>query len=232
MRVPLGYPAGRGAPEPVGTEQVGSRGHSGAEQGRAGDRQQPPLMLRSGSWRRLTPGVGLLRAALLPGVGREKAAHARRSSATRTVAPWSVPQRQPIPGSASGQTCCGGRPAAQADRWARARGGEAARALSGVGAGGWRQSSAAVWRKSRVWLVSRPCPGSTHAGVLPCEGASCAVRLVRAEATVSPVCQPRPARTGGLARLGGRGTVRPRARSCVCLAPCPSPSPTARWAWR
>jgi hypothetical protein len=46
-----------GTPGPVGTGQVGHRGHSGAEPGRAGDRQQPPLVPRSGSWRRLTPSV-------------------------------------------------------------------------------------------------------------------------------------------------------------------------------
>ena len=40
--------------------QARSRGRSGAEQGLAGDRQQPPLLRRSGSWRRLKPGVRLI----------------------------------------------------------------------------------------------------------------------------------------------------------------------------
>ena len=52
-----GCPAGGDAPGPAGTGQAGSRGRSGAEQGLAGDRQQPPLVPRSGSWRRLKPGV-------------------------------------------------------------------------------------------------------------------------------------------------------------------------------
>ncbi len=42
---------------PIGTRQAGSRGRIGAEQRRAGDRQQPPLVPRSGSWRRLMPSV-------------------------------------------------------------------------------------------------------------------------------------------------------------------------------
>ena len=51
------WPAGGSPPGPVGTGQAGSRGCSGAEQGRAGDAQQPSLVPRSGSWARLTPGV-------------------------------------------------------------------------------------------------------------------------------------------------------------------------------
>jgi len=55
--VPRGGPP-EGAPQgPAGTGQAGSRGRSGAEQRRAGDRQQPPLVPRSGHWRRLTPSV-------------------------------------------------------------------------------------------------------------------------------------------------------------------------------
>ena len=54
-----GCPIGGDALRSAGTGQAGSRGRSGAEQGRAGDRQQPPLVPRSGSWRRLTPGVRL-----------------------------------------------------------------------------------------------------------------------------------------------------------------------------
>ena len=57
----LGCPAGGGAPGPVGTGQVGSRGHSGAEQRRAGDCLQPPLILRFGFRQRLTPSVRCLR---------------------------------------------------------------------------------------------------------------------------------------------------------------------------
>jgi hypothetical protein len=60
----LGCPAGGGAPGPVGTGQAGSRGHSGAEQGLAGDRQQPPLVPRYGSWRRLKPSVRLSEAGI------------------------------------------------------------------------------------------------------------------------------------------------------------------------
>ena len=42
-----------------GDQAGGRRGCSGAEQGRAGDAQQPSLVPRSGSWARLTPGVRL-----------------------------------------------------------------------------------------------------------------------------------------------------------------------------
>src|SRR5438128_398887 len=44
-----------------------------AEQGTGADRLQPPLVPRSGFRRRLTAGVGLLGAALVPGMAQKKA---------------------------------------------------------------------------------------------------------------------------------------------------------------
>ena len=57
--VPQGCPAGGGARRPAGTGQARSRGRSGAEQRRAGDGEQPPLVPRCGCPPRLTPGVRL-----------------------------------------------------------------------------------------------------------------------------------------------------------------------------
>ena len=49
--------AGWDATGPAGTREAESRGRNGAEQRRAGDHQQPPLVPRFGHWWRLTPGV-------------------------------------------------------------------------------------------------------------------------------------------------------------------------------
>jgi hypothetical protein len=52
-----GVPTGASAMEPAGAGQAGTRGRSGAEQGRTGDGLQPTLVPRFGFQPRLTPGV-------------------------------------------------------------------------------------------------------------------------------------------------------------------------------
>jgi len=82
-----------------------------------------PLVPRCGFRQQVSASVGLLRAALLPGVVESKPCPGTTAPDPTSRHLWSSPPRQPVRGQASGAARCGGRAATlRAAWWSRARG--------------------------------------------------------------------------------------------------------------
>ena len=90
-----------------------------AEQGFAGDCLQPTL--RSGFRQRLKPGVGLLRAALLPSVAQKNSRPGRTAPGHPHGVPWVITAPPARPRPTAGETLGNGRAAPRANRWSQAR---------------------------------------------------------------------------------------------------------------
>ena len=227
---------GRGGRSAGGVTTAQPRACSGAQQGRAADCLQPPLLRRCGFRQQLTPSVGLLGAALLPRVARGKS--------------------RPCP--TAGTPPAGRCAATRADRESRTRWRVRCRPQHAGGAVVVASAPAAAWlvacagprwcRRARVWPVSRPRPPGDGRRVegrrLPlrrgrvggsspawgrASGAGCRGRGRQPHRVPSST---RPA-TGGSARPAGRAghgdATRPPPLS---LAPRQPPSLTTHRVWR
>jgi len=197
---------------------------------------------------RLTPSVGLLGAALLPGVAQRKADQAcppYAPYATRPGYPWSSPLYQPVPGPPAGEAPGGGRAAPVRAWWSRAAG--AVCAPSGVQGRrggpwpwprwGWCRALARSGANARAWGWRRlPVTGSTSAvwsgGAVSCAQAWLASPaqgggVRRAPAVAGPQAVPglrSPGATpGGITlprgRAGPGGAMRPRPAGRVSRQP-------------
>ena len=218
-------------------------GNPAPQHGAGGDGPQRTLYGRRGAVRcgpRLSLGVGLLRAALLPGVGQGESracttalCHTRRCP-LGSAAPPALPSLGVRPGPLRRSCCRTYRPVGLCSL------GGAARALSCVGA-----VVVAPGPSSRVAGVACLSPGArARRGQVvprpvPWEGAVCPAlrgRPVgsgcggRGQPSVPCSSRARPAPGASRCQAVGPGMVMPRALPCWCLALCPSPSPKSRWA--
>jgi len=196
----------------------------------------------------LTAGVGLLGAALLPGVARRKTDHVRRSSTTRRMATRRRPDGRHAPSrQACGHPCWPVVPSAlvgtvPACGWGRGGGpGPCSSVAGGVhwpvlaptrtwGAG--VTSPSAGGRLPRGRLATPPAPWLGRR-VVPDVEARARVRLPWAGRPAAPCPSRTRPSTGGSPRpLGRPGPGGARRAPPLSLAPCQPRSPKTQRVWR